>query len=337
MKNVTAYLRHAVIILIICTTVVSCSKEKSASNQDLFASDSTLVAIVDGLNITYDDISETAKTMISQNRITPTIDYRDSLIQHESLEWIISNELLKKEVLNHTIEVLDAEIDRGVEMIRNNFPNEAAFEEALRMDGHTLRQFREQVASGIKIQKLLEQEVFNKDYSVDESEAKSYYTKNPDQFAKNAKIRVRQILVKIPRTASEAEVADAMRKINTIRQRIQQGEDFAAVAQRYSEDVSAQKGGDIGFFERGDLLPEFDAAAFSLRDNEVSDIVRTNLGFHLIKLIETQKSKTTPFDEVKEELIDFLKQKKTNDALKKYIDDLKSKADIVIKQNWYKQ
>ena len=95
MKNVTAYLRHAVIILIICTTVVSCSKEKSASNQDLFASDSTLVAIVDGLNITYDDISETAKTMISQNRITPTIDYWDSLIQHESLEWIISNELLK--------------------------------------------------------------------------------------------------------------------------------------------------------------------------------------------------------------------------------------------------
>ncbi|MBN1153299.1 peptidylprolyl isomerase [candidate division KSB1 bacterium] len=336
MRYVFKFLGYSFIPLLLVLSISTCSKDKKESKNPAFYADSTLVAFVNGLSVSYDDIAETAKNMLIQNNIGSRMDYRDSLIQHEALEWIISNELLKKEIDNHTIEVLDAEIDRGVDIMKNNFPSEQAFLEALSKDGQTMRQFREQVMNGIKIRKLLEQEVFDKDYAVTESEAKSYYKKNPDEFTEAGKIRVRHILVKVPRTASATVAEKAKEKINTVYQKIQQGEDFAALAQRYSEDASAQRGGDIGFFARGDLLAEFDNVAFSLRVGEVSEIVRTDLGFHIIKLIETKESNTVPFDKVQDDLIAFLEQKKKDDALKTYIDGLKSKADIAVKENWYK-
>ena len=113
MKQIKQFSLSIVLLVFMFISINSCSND--ASNNEMFANDSTLVAVVNGENITYDDIDANAKNMLIQNRIYQQLDYKDSLVQHESLEWLISNIVLKNEIANHTIEVLDEEVDRGIE------------------------------------------------------------------------------------------------------------------------------------------------------------------------------------------------------------------------------
>lgn len=334
MKQIKQFSLSIVLLVFMFISINSCSND--ASNNEMFANDSTLVAVVNGENITYDDIDANAKNMLIQNRIYQQLDYKDSLVQHESLEWLISNIVLKNEIANHTIEVLDEEVDRGIEIIKNNFTSEEEFLDALQSEGQTVRQLREQIVNSIKIRKMLDEEVFSKDMSVSDSEMKKFYDAHKDEFRKNERIRASHILVKVARKAPESAVRKARQKIEMIQGKIKNGEDFTSLAQDYSEDPSSKNGGDLGFFEKGDLLKEFDDTAFSLSLNETSEIIRTDLGFHIIKLTDTKKSQQIPFADVKDDVKNLTIQQKQDDALKNYIDKLKKQVDISVKENWYK-
>jgi len=322
------------ILLIVAMIFSFCSKEKKSAEQVMFMQDSTLVAIVNGEKITSTTVDDAAKQMLAQSRMINEISFKDSLVPQRSLEWLVAHTLLKQEVVNRTFEVKDKEIDTAIDQIRSNFPSDQVFQEALQRDGSSLRQLRENLIVNIKIQKLLEQEVAPGGLEVSTEEAKKYYDENSSQFQKNNKVRARHILLRVPKTASEAVDEQARQKAELILSRIKGGEDFTKLAGEFSEDpASKTKGGDLGFFAQGDMVKAFDEVAFSLQVGEISDLVRTEFGYHIIKVEDIKSSEPIPFDTVQDRIKGYLKQVKSDDAIQDYIEKLKQKAKINFREN----
>jgi len=161
-------------------------------------------------------------------------------------------------------------------------------------------------------------------------EVKAFYDGNPDLFKTPEMVRASHILVKVDKEASGEEKAKALAKIKAIEKRIKSGEDFALVAKEVSDCPSKDDGGDLNFFHKGQMVPPFEKAAFSLKPGETSDIVETEFGYHIIKLTDRKTAGTMSFDEVKSRIEQHLKNEKMSQEFPKYVETFKSKAKIEI-------
>ncbi|RMH52368.1 MAG: peptidyl-prolyl cis-trans isomerase [Zetaproteobacteria bacterium] len=150
---------------------------------------------------------------------------------------------------------------------------------------------------------------------VRDQEIADYYRAHEEEFRIEEQRRARHILIKVAENAPDAQVAAARKRIEAIRERLKKGEKFADLAREASEDSgSAKQGGDLGFFGRGAMVPAFEKAVFALKKGEVSDIVRSRFGFHLIKVTDVRPARRQGLDEVKEKILRTLKRSKAADA-----------------------
>lgn len=146
-----------------------------------------------------------------------------------------------------------------------------------------------------------------------EEEIRQYYEAHEEEFDKGKEVKARHILFRVPQDADEETVEQIRTKAEEVLQQIKEGADFAEMAREHSEDTaSGQEGGDLGFFTKGMMVPEFEEAAFALSPGEVSDLVRTQFGFHLIKADEVREE-TDPYQKAKPEIIDRLKLAQAKD------------------------
>lgn len=176
----------------------------------------------------------------------------------------------------------------------------------------------------------LKREVVDK-IVVTEEDMKSYYNVNKEAYKIPETVRARHILVKAPKDATEAEKAESGKKAEEILKRIKAGEDFAELASEFSDDKgSKSKGGDLGFFPRGRMAKPFEDAAFSLKPGEVSDIVETKFGYHIIKLEDIKEAKLRSFEDVKKETKNALLKLYKSEKVKAYVDDAMDKAGVKI-------
>jgi len=159
--------------------------------------------------------------------------------------------------------------------------------------------------------------------SVDESEIKAAYDSRKSEFSELEQRKASHILMKVAKDSSEDIYAAARKKLEAVQARIKAGEDFAKLAKEVSDDISnASKGGDLGWFKAGMMVPEFDQAVFSMDKGDVSDIVETQFGFHLIYLADVRPARQTPYAEVKGKIRDDLIQARANDEAYKLSQDL---------------
>ncbi len=165
------------------------------------------------------------------------------------------------------------------------------------------------------VQRVLQLQVREK-VKVTPEEVKEYYEKNVEKFQVPEKVRAAHILVKEEKLARE------------LAEKIKKGSDFAALAAQHSLDPSKLNGGDLGFFERGRMVGEFEKAAFALKDQEVSGVVQTKFGFHLIKVLEHSPARPMEFGEVKDRLAQELLTKNQQQAFAKLLEDLKKKIPV---------
>jgi peptidyl-prolyl cis-trans isomerase C len=184
--------------------------------------------------------------------------------------------------------------------------------------------------SDIKDQLLIESVLKKKitaDAKMTDEDLKKYYEANKESFKKDKEINTRHILLK-----SDEEAKQVLAKL-------QKGEDFAELAKKYSIDPqAAQSGGELGFHPKGTLMPEYEEAASKLtKVGQISGIVRTKYGFHIIKLEGTKPAAYVPFDEVKEFMKQKIAQEKQTELLDKYVNDLKKEAKITIKEDLLKE
>lgn len=169
---------------------------------------------------------------------------------------------------------------------------------------------------------------FSQHYEPTSDDIQAYYTNHIDSFQRQEQARARHILFKVSATASTEQEAQARERAAGVVAALKNGEDFAALAKQHSEDTAtAEQGGDLGLFPRGQMVPAFEEAAFSLPLGQVSDPIRTPYGWHVLRVEDRIEADTQPISEVTAEIRTKLQEEKARDALTTFVDDFLSAAE----------
>lgn len=193
----------------------------------------------------------------------------------------------------------------------------------------------ERVKKKILAQKLLEKEVMEL-AKVSEDEIKKHYEENKNDYKEPEQVNAAHILIRLKEGATPEEDKAAMDKIQGLLKKIKEGGDFSTLAKENSDCPSGSKGGELGYFSRGQMVPEFEEAAFKLKAGEVSDIVKTKFGYHIIKVLDKKEERVKEFSEVKEEIEQKLTGGKQKSAFEDYTKKLKDNAKITINEELLK-
>ena len=186
------------------------------------------------------------------------------------------------------------------------------------------------VQQQVAVEMFLKNKVIN-GINVTEAEALKFYNANPKQFMEPAdpadSVRASHILIMVDDKASDQEKKAALAKINQIQAELKQNpKNFEALAKTHSQCPSGKEGGSLGAFQKGRMVPEFEKAAFALKENEISGVVKTQFGYHIIRRDAAMKESVKEFTEVKDILINMLTEQKKGEAFRKYLDEVKKKA-----------
>jgi peptidyl-prolyl cis-trans isomerase C len=286
-----------------------------------------VLARVNGQSVTKADFERLLKNLEANRGPVPP-DQRDRVLRG-LLEQLITYNVLKQEAFTRKVTFPEAELDAKVEQMRKPFATDADFEKALTARNTTAAQLKNDARVDIQINKMMEAEVATA-AAATEADAKDFYDKNPERFKQPDSIRASHILIMASETADDGTKKAARAKIDAVLKRARAGEDFAALAKEHSQDGSAAQGGDLGFFSRGQMVPPFDQAAFALKPSEISDVVTTQFGYHIIKLIERKEASTVPFEQVKPRVVDYLTNEKKQQRINAFIEEAKKRAKIEV-------
>src|SRR4030042_351634 len=243
------------------------------------------------------------------------------------LEEIIRNELLYQECLKNNVEIDDDEINKKYESEKSQFSSDAEFQQRLKELNNSEEMYKSQIKRVLAIQRLINQKFKP---TVPDQDIRKYYDDNPDQFKQKSQVRASHILISVDSSATKAQKDAARKEIEALLSRIKGGEDFAAIAKEKSQCPSSANGGDLGFFSKGDMVEPFEEAVFSIKPGEISNIVETQFGYHIIKLTDKKDEKTIGFEEAKEEISRSLKREKIAESYNKFYADLRDKANVDI-------
>lgn len=224
----------------------------------------------------------------------------------EALDAYVTEQLLADEAKAAGISVSDEDIDRYITEVKaQRGMNEAAFDEALRREGMTLEAYRRNVQSEIAKSQLVGKEVHGR-VSVSSEEVRRHYDQHAGDYALAERVHLRMILIPVPPETPAADVGRAEMFVHTLHSKLQNGADFAEMARLYSAGPGASEGGDLGWFERGQIVKPVEDVAFRLKAGVLSNPIRSPAGFHLLKVEERQGSVQQPFeavaDQIREEL-----------------------------------
>jgi peptidyl-prolyl cis-trans isomerase C len=248
----------------------------------------------------------------------------------EAMDLMIEQELLKQAAEREGIEGDDAEVDKKVEELRAIFERDDQFRMKLEGDGFTEESFRRHV-DRMAAAKIYLDRIRADSADVSDVELERFYAENEDRLTLPARVRVRHILLKWKPMGTQDDRAALRKQMQPILERARSGEDFAALAAEFSEDFATKSnGGDTGFFGPGEMVPEFEQAAYTLKVGEVSDPVNTVFGVHIIKLEERQEPRLLPLDEVRDQLRDYVREEKMEAAVDAKIDELRAAADVEV-------
>ena len=244
------------------------------------------------------------------------------------LDRLIDGELLYQRAIEQGVKVKEKDVTAEVEEIRGRFESEQAFLQTLRTNATSEKAFREQMRRSLIITRFVDREI-TRGVRVSNEDVRLYYDQNPAESTRREAVPIRQILIRFDSNGPGQARAVAREKIEAILSELSAGADFEEMARRYSEGPGASEGGDRGILIRGGGAPPLIArAAFSLAAGEISDVIETQRGFHLLKVGERRPAGMVPFDEAKDRIRARLESTARDEAVRAYVDSLRGKAAI---------
>lgn len=287
------------------------------------------VATVNGIVITQDLFDKEMARVSSQFARSgrPLSDAQSVSIKQRVLETLINRELLYQESQQKGIKVEDNEVNGQFDIVKKRFPDEEQYKAALQKMNITEAELKSQIREGMAIQQFVDNYLVQ-EITVSEAEVMGFYQDNPDMFKQPEQIKASHILIKVDAQADETAKGQANKKIMKIQKQLKAGQDFASLATEFSEGPSNVNGGDLGYFSRGQMVKPFEDAAFKLKSGEVSDIVETRFGYHLIKVVDKKPESVVSYEKVKDKITQYLEQDKKGKAVKADIEKLRQKAVI---------
>jgi len=287
------------------------------------------VAVVDGAIITKAELDREvnhAKQRL-MNTGKPVIDSQLSRLKNQVLEQLINRELLYQESQKQGITVSKAKIAEKLEAMKKNFSSNTDFETILKEANLSEVQIKSQIERSLAIDEFITA-MFVEKTTLSEEEAKAYYESNPESFKQPEQVQASHILIKVDPEDDGSKRASARMEIEKIQQKLRNGENFAELAKEFSQCPSGAKGGNLGYFSRGQMAKPFEDAAFALAPGEISDIVETKFGYHLIKAKDKRAETDMAFDDIKDGLTRYLTQQKVQKKVVQYVQKLKEQAAI---------
>jgi peptidyl-prolyl cis-trans isomerase C len=287
------------------------------------------IAIVNGETISRAALEKNFNEALAANNVNPASLTADQKLQgyNQILSGMIVEKLVDKEA--SSIPVSDAELNAQLDKIKGQFPSEEVFKSELKKSGLTPEKFNAKLKSSIRQTKWMQQQVQGKDV-VTEAEAKAFYDANLKEFTNPDLVRASHILFLVPANATPEQTSAAEAKAKAAIVRANQGEDFSKLADELSEEPGAkQRHGDIGFFPKERMVPEFADAAFAQKVGSVSVTpVKTKFGYHVIKVTDRKAAGTASFEEAKAQILQFLQAQKRRAVFKSVVQELKQSAKI---------
>lgn len=263
---------------------------------------------------------------IGSGGITQPSAYRK--IQEEVMEQIVVQELLWQEAQRRGTVIGDEKVDQEVAKLKSSFDSELAFTFKIEEGGFTEKTFRENIRQQMSVQHMIANDI-TEGITVDDAAVEAFYNENLEQMAVPERVHARHILVKFE-AGNDASRAAAEKKLADLEAQVEAGESFALLAIEHSEGPSGQKGGDLGYFERGQMVKEFDDAAFGAKPGSIVGPVETQFGLHLIKVEEHTAPSTVPLTEVEPKIREYLAQQKLYSTVEQLIEDLRANGNVEI-------
>ncbi|MBD3308724.1 peptidylprolyl isomerase [candidate division KSB3 bacterium] len=287
------------------------------------AQDQEVIATVNGEEIYQSEIDFIMETFVmpqvqAQNPNQELPEAQKQQVEQNIINQLVTQKVLLQKAAELGITADEAQVDQRMEAIK-----------AQQTDDIPEDQLRELIANEMVIQNLIQQEVID-NLTISDEEAQQYYDEQPEQFNEPEQVQASHILIKVAPDATQEEKDTAKEKIDEVLAKAQEGEDFGELAKEYSEGPSGAQGGDLGFFPRGSMVQPFEDVAFSLDIGEISDVVLTQFGYHIIKVTDKQAERKIPFEEAKERLKQGLLQQKTNQEVQTWVEQLREEATIEI-------
>jgi peptidyl-prolyl cis-trans isomerase C len=287
------------------------------------------LAVVNGIVITKVDfdrkLNQVKQHILRQGQ--QISDERLAQIKTDILETMINEELLFQEGRKKGITVEPEAISAELKNIKKGFATDADFKKLIAESGLTEAELQSDIERGQVINKLIDNQIAAL-VVIPDPEIRTFYDTHPESFKRSEQVRASHILIKADSQAEPSVKDEKKAKLQKIQKRLKGGEDFAVLAKEFSECPSNIKGGDLGYFGRGKMVKPFEDAAFALKTGEVSDIVETRFGYHLIKVVDKKPASVMGYEDVKDQIGQYLKKQKTGKELKGYIEELRKKAVI---------
>jgi peptidyl-prolyl cis-trans isomerase C len=287
-------------------------------------------ATVNGTVITRKEVNQATDGILQKygNQIPPA--QREMLraqVQKQALENLINQQLLLEQAEKQGDKPDPKEVDARYNALAGRFPSPEEFQNLLATMGMTEKQFRDEIELNLKIEGML-QKKFDTLPEIGDAEVSAYYKEHPEDFKVPEMITASHILITTSEEDTPETKAEKRKQLAELKKEIDNGADFTELASQHSECPSKAKGGDLGQFERGKMVKPFEEAAFSLKKGEVSEIVETPFGYHLIKVTEIQTPRVMTLDEVKDKVRSYLDRQQKEKALNEYIEKLRGPAKI---------
>jgi len=255
--------------------------------------------------------------------------HRLTKLRQEAMDLMIEQELIRQAAERKGIKVEDGEVDEAFAVLSEPFDKPGDFIRRLETEGYTEASYREHLRRMLAAKKYLDT-IRAEASNVSDEELEAYYRDNEVRLTLPEQVRVRHILLSWKPLGKPDDKAALYEQMQAILEKARAGEDFAELAREYSDDSTRMNGGDVGFFYRGQMLPAFEAAAFALPPGEISDIVETNYGLHILRLEERKEAQLLPLDEVRDQLREHISEEKVAVAEEQEIARLKQEGKVEI-------
>jgi peptidyl-prolyl cis-trans isomerase C len=302
--------------------------------EGLEAKDMNVVVTANGTSITESQIEDILNPRMQQSagRVPENMiqQYRQQM-RKRIIEQLVIEELIAQDEKKSNIDVNQAELDQQInKQIATQNLTVDEFKALLKAYGTTFGEYQKNMRKKLMFEKLMETRFADKLQAPTDQQVKAYYDENIQQFNRPESIHASHILITPVQDANDPNAAKAAAKAKAedLLKKLKAGADFNDLAKQYSSCPSAKNGGDLGIQSKGRLVPEFEKAAYALKPGQISDVVETEFGFHIIKLIEHIDAGTVSFEQSKDEIKQVLTDKQKEQVMTDYIKQIKAGADI---------
>jgi peptidyl-prolyl cis-trans isomerase C len=302
----------------------SVPKEKTASDKA-----EPVVAVVEGAKVYDRDLQMTIREMRRQFGDKETGKDSPEALRRKALDQFVAVELLYQEGKTLNLPEVDSQVEAMWSAAEKQAGSKEKFEEQLTKEGLTMDQARDNIKKNIYVRAVVNQKI-QPLVKVSDAELEAAYQANLDRYRHGELIGARHILIQVPKEATEEQKKQAKEKIESVLKEAQAGKDFSELAKTNSDCPSKARGGDLGYFGKGRMVPAFETTAFALKEGEISSVVETQFGYHIIQVYGKKPPGVTPLEEVRRQVEAQVKNDKFQKTVNDYVLNLRQKAKIEI-------